>query len=107
MTVPGSRLAGAGVARVRQSPALLGQHQYLLGGPEPGRAGEAGLRDGDDLGGPVLERQRAQEREAQPRVHLGGVRPGEYRFRRADASATFPARSSAWITSIDTISASL
>ena len=43
----GSRFARAGVARIRQSPALLGQHEHLIGGPKP-RAGEAGLRKGAD-----------------------------------------------------------
>ena len=77
----GGRFARAGVARVRQSPALLGQHQHLIGGPEPGRAGEAGLREGDELVGAVLQSQRAKERKAQRGVQLGGVLPGEHRFR--------------------------
>ena len=58
---------------------LLGQHQHLLGGPEP-RAGEAGLRQGDELGGAVLQSQCAKQRKAQRRVHLGGVLPGDFDY---------------------------
>jgi hypothetical protein len=59
---------------------LLGQHQHLIRGRQPGRAGQAGLRHGDELGGAVLQSQRGHQRHAQRRVHLGGVLPGEHRF---------------------------
>ncbi len=60
---------------------MLGQHQHLIGEPKPVRAGEAGLHEGDQLRGTVLESQRADEGKAQRRVHLGGVLPGEHGFR--------------------------
>jgi hypothetical protein len=77
----GSRFTRAAVTHIHQSPAFLGQHQHLIGGSEPGRAGEAGLRYGDELGGAVLESQRANKRKTQRGVHLSGVLPGEHRFR--------------------------
>ena len=76
----GGRFAPTMIAGEGQCPALLSEHRHLFKGSKL-RADEAGLRDGDELSGTVLERQRAYEAKAQRGVHLGRVLASEHRFR--------------------------
>jgi hypothetical protein len=78
---PGSGFPGARVAGIRQCPALLRQHRNLIGGSQRARSGKAGLRYGDEFAGAVLERERADKRDAQRRVDRGVVPAGEHCFR--------------------------
>ncbi len=68
------------VAREGVRPALLSEHRHFFEGLESPRIREGGLHDGDELGGAVLESQRAHEGKAQWGVHLGRMLPGEHRF---------------------------
>ncbi|WP_207555998.1 hypothetical protein [Intrasporangium flavum] len=73
--------AGLGVTGEGQGPALLREHRHLLVRQERVPVGQAGVDDADELGGAVLQRERAEEGEPQRRVHLGGVGSLEERLR--------------------------
>ena len=71
---PGRLLPRPRLAPVGERPALLSEHRDLLGGAEPV---EAAARHGDELVGPVLQGQGADEGEPQRGVGLGSVPPVE------------------------------